>query len=167
MAKGGRGRLFAGLALIVAGGVLLASRFITIDRAPLWLLALGVLAALYGILRRSAGWIEAGMAALGLGAGMALGDVGAGGIAKGVWLPLAAGGALLMAWAMVRLTGFVGRWWTLVPAAVLLVVAAARIAGSLAWRLPPAVEQAVRTWWPGALVVVGVVLVVSTLRRRR
>lgn len=160
-------RLFSGLVLVVAGGVLLAPRLMSIDRAPLWLLGFGVLAGLYGVLMRSAGWIEAGMAALGVGAGMALGDVTAAGIAKGTWLPLAAGAALLGAWAMVRLVGIPRRWWLLVPAVLLLALAAARIAGTMAWRIPPAAEEAVRTWWPAGLIVAGVLLVVPALTRRR
>ncbi len=167
MTKGAqKSRLLAGLVLLVGGGVLLAPRVIGIDRAPLWLLGFGVLAALYGIFVRSATWIEAGMAALGLGSGMALGDVTAAGIAKGEWLPLALGAALLGAWGLVRLTGSSRRWWPLVPAVILLALAAARIDGHVPWRVPPPIEEAVRTWWPAGLVVAGVFLVVTALRRR-
>ncbi len=167
MSKGGsKGRLLAGLALVVGGGVLLLPRVVPIDRAPLWLLGCGVLAALYGIFVRSGGWIEAGMVTLGLGAGMALGDVTAAGIAKGEWLPLALGVALLGAWGLVRLTGSSRRWWTLVPAVMLLALAAVRIAGKVPWRVPPPVEEAIRTWWPAGLVVAGVFLVATALRRR-
>lgn len=167
MASGAHGkRLFAGLVLVVAGGVLLASRLMGVDQAPLWLLGAGVLLGLYGILTRGAGWIEVGMLGLGLGAGMLLGDVMAAGIPKGVWLPLALGAALLLAWVIVRLLGFQRRWWPLPLAAVLLALAAVRLAGPLAWRLPPAAEQAVRIWWPVALVVAGALLIVTALRRR-
>lgn len=162
-----RRKLFTGLVLVVTGGVLLAPRLVSIERAPLWLLGFGVLAALYGIVVRSSGWIEGGMGALGVGAGMALGDVSAAGISKGEWLPLAFGAALLGAWAAGRLVGGHGRWWLLVPAVLLLALAAARIAGSLSWRIPPAADEALRTWWPAGLVVAGALLVVRALRRRR
>lgn len=167
MRKGApKSRLLVGLVLLVGGAVLLAPRVIGVDKAPLWLLGCGVLAALYGILVRSAGWIEAGMGVLGLGAGMALGDVTAGGIGKGEWLLLATGTALLAAWGIVRLASSSRRWWTLVPAVPLLALAALRIGGRLPWHLPPPVEQAVRTWWPAGLMVAGVLLVVTALRRR-
>lgn len=159
-------RLFAGLVLVVAGSVLLGSKLMSVDQAPLWLLGFGVLTGLYGITMRGPGWIELGMFGLGLGAGMLLGDVAAAGIPRGVWLPLAPGAALLLAWAVVRVLGFRKRWWPLPLAVVFLVWAVARVAGSLAWRLPPGVEQGVRTWWPVALIAAGVLLVVTALRRR-
>jgi len=156
-----------GLVLVVGGGVLLLPKVVPIERAPLWLLGCGVLAAVYGIFVRSAGWIEIGMAVLGVGSGMALGDVAAAGIGKGEWLPLALGAGLFGAWGLVRLTGSSRRWWPLVPAVILLALAAARIAGKLAWRVPAPVEEVVRTWWPAGVVLAGVYLVVSALRRRR
>lgn len=161
------GRLFAGLLLAVSGAVLLAPRWLDVQQAPLWLLGVGVLGAVFGIVRRSNGWVEGGMIALGLGAGMLLGDVGVAGIPKGAWLPLALGGALLLAWAIVRLGGTRGRWWPLLPAVLLLALAAARIAGSLAWRLPPALEEGVRAWWPAALVLLGIIIIFSAFHSSR
>jgi hypothetical protein len=55
-------------------------------------------------------------------------------------------------------------WWPLVPGAILLALGGARFLRHIAV-IPPQAMIAVRTWWPAALVVAGVWVLVRALRR--
>jgi hypothetical protein len=158
------GQVTLGVILLTVGAVLLVTRFVPLQAAPLWLLGLGLAFALLGVFQRRYPALVAGMVLLGVGAGMVLGDVEPAGVAKGAWSMLALGGAFVLLYAVDRLLRLRGQWWPLVPGVILLAIGAARSA--VIFRLvPPAVEIAVRTWWPLLLVAFGLGLVIAALRR--
>lgn len=164
MARRQSGQMTLGVILLAVGTVLLATRFVPLQSAPLWLLGLGLAFALLAVFQRRYPALVAGMVLLGVGAGMVLGDVELAGVAKGAWTMLALGAAFVLLYAVDRLVGLGSHVWPLVPGVVLLAVGAARSA--IIFRLvPPAVEIAARTWWPLGLVALGVGLVVAALRR--
>jgi hypothetical protein len=164
MARSRRPSLVLGIGLLVVGGVLLATRLGTVETAPAWLLGVGAGLALIGILRRSYPALVGGMVLLGIGAGMLLGDRGVANLRAGTWLLLGLGGGFIGVYVLALVLQLRQHWWPLIPGAVLLAVAGARVARDFAL-LPPNVEIAVRTYWPAALIIVGIFVVVRALRR--
>jgi hypothetical protein len=157
-----------GIVLAAAGAVLLAVNFTSVSRLPAWLLALGFALGLLGVVQRAYASLVAGCVLLGLGAGVVLGERGVGGIDRGNWLFLALGIAFLAIYLLGMLLGFGKRWWPLVPGLGLVAAAAARGGWPLGVHrtlLPPTAEHLVRTWWPAALVALGLWLVLRGVKR--
>jgi len=163
MARTQKSNLAFGVILLVVGGVLLVTRFVPMETAPAWLLGLGVGLALIAIVNGSYGALVAGMVLLGLGAGMVLGDRGVGEIRAGTWILLGLGAGFLGIYVLALILKLRSHWWPLVPGFVLLAIGGARYLRHFTL-LPPEVVMAVRTWWPAALVLVGVWMLLRALR---
>jgi hypothetical protein len=163
MARAQKSNLAFGVMLLVVGGVLLATRFIPIETAPAWLLGLGLGLTLIAIVSASYGPLVAGMILLGLGAGMLLGDRGVAEIPSGTWIVLGLGAGFIGIYVLALILKLRSHWWPLVPGFILLAIGGARYVRHFTL-LPPEVIMAARTWWPAALVVVGVWVVVRALR---
>jgi hypothetical protein len=163
MARTKNSQVTFGILLAVVGGVLLLTRISEVQRAPAWLLGLGVGLAMIAIVARSYGSLVGGMILLGLGAGMLLGDHGVAGVPAGSWILIGLGVGFIGVYLIGLLLQLSSRWWPLVPGVVLLAVAGARYLRSFAF-LPPELVAAVRVWWPIALVLAGILVVVKALR---
>jgi len=164
MARSKSSQVTLGAVLLVAGGILLATRFVAIEAAPAWMLGVGCALTAAAVVRRHLATLAGGMALLGLGAGMVLGDRGVGGVRAGSWLLAGLGAGLIGLYLLARLLRMSRNAWPLLAGVVLLAVVGARAVRDFAL-LPPAVVMAVRMWWPAALVVIGLLLVVRGLRR--
>jgi hypothetical protein len=154
-----------GVAVLALGVVLLTTRFVPIRSAPAWLLGLGLGVTLLGLVQRSAAALVGGLAALGLGAGLVLGDAAAGALPKNSWTLLGLGVGLLAALPLGRMLTLRVPWWSTAAGAALAVVALLRAVRDFEL-LSPRAEVALRTWWPVALVLVGGWLVVRAARGR-
>ncbi|HVN32712.1 MAG TPA: hypothetical protein VMT45_12080 [Thermoanaerobaculaceae bacterium] len=163
MARGNKSNLAFGVMLLVVGGVLLATRLVLIETAPAWLLGLGLGLALIAIVNASYGPLVAGMILLGLGAGMLLGDRGVADIGSWTWNVLGLGAGFVGIYVLSLILKLRSHWWPLVPGFILLALGGARYVRHFTL-LPPEVMMAVRTWWPAALVVVGVWVVIRAMR---
>ena len=164
MARTRKSNLTAGVILVVIGGVLLVTRFALLATAPAWLLGLGVGLALIAIVTRAYGALVGGMILLGLGAGMALGDREVGGVSPGAWIQLGLGAGFVGIWVLALILGMKRHWWPLVPGVILLALGGARFLRHIVV-IPPEAMIAVRTWWPAALVVAGIWVLVRALRQ--
>ena len=164
MARTRKSNLTAGVILVVIGGVLLVTRFALLATAPAWLLGLGVGLALIAIVTRAYGALVGGMILLGLGAGMALGDREVGGVSPGAWIQLGLGAGFVGIWVLALILGMKRHWWPLVPGVILLALGGARFLRHIVV-IPPEAMIAVRTWWPAALVVAGIWVLVRALRK--
>ena len=164
MARTRKSNLTAGVILVVIGGVLLVTRFALLATAPAWLLGLGVGLALIAIVTRAYGALVRGMILLGLGAGMALGDREVGGVSPGAWIQLGLGAGFVGIWVLALILGLKRHWWPLVPGVILLALGGARFLRHIVV-IPPEAMIAVRTWWPAALVVAGIWVLASALRK--
>jgi hypothetical protein len=164
MARTRKSNLTAGLILVVIGGILLVTRFALLATAPAWLLGLGVGLALIAIVTRAYGALVGGMILLGLGAGMALGDREVGGVSPGAWIQLGLGAGFVGIWVLALILGLKRHWWPLVPGVILLALGGARFLRHIVV-IPPQAMIAVRTWWPAALVVAGIWVLVRGLRK--
>ncbi len=164
MARARNANLTLGVVLLVVGGVLLATRFVPIEAAPAWLLGLGVGLALIGIVTGSYGALVPGMILLGLGAGMVLGDREVAGVRPGTWTVLGLGAGFVGIYVLALVLKMRSHWWPLVPGVCLLAVGGARYVRHFPL-ISPRMEIAVRAWWPAALVVVGVWILVRALRK--
>ncbi len=152
-----------GVLLAASGAVLLAVNFASVSRLPAWLLALGFALGLLGVVQRASASLVAGCVLLGLGAGIVLGERTVAGVDRGSWLLLGLAAGFLLVYLLGVVLRLGTRWWPLVPACALLAAAAARGASPL--RIPPAAEQVVRSWWPAALVALGLWLVLRGVKR--
>jgi hypothetical protein len=155
--------LTVGIMLLVVGGVLLATRFVAIQAAPTWLLGIGVGLCLIAILGRSYASLVGGMVLLGLGAGMILGDRGAANLHAGTWILLGLGAGFIGIYLLALVLQLPSHWWPLVPGLVLVAVGGARLLRHFTL-FPPEVVMAVRAWWPAALVLAGLWVVIRALR---
>jgi len=153
-----------GVVLIAVGSILMVTRLAPVQTAPAWLLGLGLALALIGILQRRYAPLVGGLILLGLGAGMVLGDLHALGLSIRAWRLIALGLGFVGVFALGALIGMSRRWWPLVPGIILIGLGVAPSLRDLLF-VPPEVEIIVRTWWPAALVVAGVVVVIGALRR--
>lgn len=163
MARTRSRQLTFGVVLLAVGIILLVTRFVPLQSAPTWLLGLGLAFSLVAILQRSSAPLVAGMILLGLGAGFVLGDHELAGLHKGTWTLVGLGGGFIGIYVLGLVLGLRAHWWPLVVGLVLVGIGVGR---ELHYKLviPPAVEIAVRTWWPAALVVAGIFVVVRALR---
>ena len=164
MARTRKSNLTAGVILVVIGGILLVTRFALLATAPAWLLGLGVGLALIAIVTRSYGALVGGMILLGLGAGMALGDSAVAGLSPGAWMQLGLGAGFVGIWVLALILGLKRHWWPLVPGVILLALGGARFLRHIVV-IPPEAMIVVRTWWPAALVVAGIWVLVRALRK--
>ena len=164
MARSKSSQVTLGALLLVVGGILLATRFVAIEAAPAWMLGIGCALTAIAIVRRHYGSLVGGMVLLGLGAGMVLGDRGVAGGRMGSWLLAGLAAGFLGLYLLALLLKISRHPWPLVVGIVLLAVVGARHLREFTL-LPPAVVMAVRTWWPVALVVVGLVLLIRGLRK--
>jgi hypothetical protein len=164
MARARKSNLALGVILLAVGGVLLVTRFVPMESAPAWLLGIGVGLALIGIVSRSYGALVGGMILLGLGAGMVLGDREVLGIRPGTWIVFGLGAGFVGIYLIALILKLRSHWWPLVPGAILLGIGGARYVRHFVL-VSPQIEMAVRTWWPAALLVAGVWIVVRALRK--
>ncbi|MGE5236278.1 MAG: hypothetical protein ACM3O7_08030 [Acidobacteriota bacterium] len=163
MARSKSAQLTVGVVVLALGLVLLVTRFAPVSAAPAWLLGLGLAFSFLAIFQRSYGALVAGMILLGIGSGMVLADYGVAGLQARTWRMLALGFGFVGIFAVAVILQLNRHWWPLLVGAALLASAAAPFVRRLAF-IPPSVEIAVRTWWPVALVVGGLVLVIHALR---
>jgi hypothetical protein len=161
MARTRSSGLTFGVLLVAVGAVLLATRYVRIGSAPLWLLGLGIAFSLIAILGRSYASLVAGMILLGVGAGMVLESRGVGGMPRSSWIPLCLAVGFLGIWLLGLVLQLQKHWWPLIPAVALAIYGGAGLIG----RLPVKLAAMVLDWWPLALVLVGAVLVFRALRR--
>lgn len=164
MARSTSSQITFGILLLTVGGVLLATNLVAVSTAPAWMLGLGLAFALIAIFRRSLGALVAGGVLLGLGSGMVLGDRGVAGLREGSWIMLGLAAGFLAIYVVGLLLKVSRHPWPLVVSFVLVAIVAARVVRHFRL-LPPEVVIAARTWWPAALVVVGLVLLVRGIRR--
>ena len=164
MARSQSSQITLGVLLLAVGGILLATRFVALDAAPAWMLGIGCALALTAILRRHYGSLIGGSLLLGLGAGMVLGDRAVAGWRMNSWLLTGLAAGFLGLYVVAALLKMNRNPWPVVVGAVLLAIVAARQLRDFTL-LPPSVVMAVRTWWPAALVVIGLTLLVRGLRR--
>jgi hypothetical protein len=163
MARTRKSNLTLGLILLVAGAILLVTRFIPIETAPAWLLGIGAALALIAVISASYGALVGGMVLLGLGSGMVLGDRGVAGIPAGTWILFGLGAGFLGIYLLALILKLNKNWWPLVPGVVLLAAGGWRYVRHFTL-MPPEVVMAVRTWWPAALVVAGAWILIRALR---
>jgi hypothetical protein len=163
MARKSSSQITLGILLLAVGGILLATRFVALDTAPVWMLGLGFALALIAIVRRHYPALVGGMVLLGLGAGMVLGDRAVNGWRMSTWILGALAVGFVLVYLIAMLLKLKSNPWPLVVAGVLLAIVAARFVREFTL-LPPAVVIAVRTWWPVALVVVGFLMLLRGLR---
>jgi hypothetical protein len=166
MARGGSGSAgFAvGIMLVVAGGALLARHFVPIGWQHTLLLALGLSLCLIAIFRRSYPALVPGMLVLAVAAGLVLASRHMLGLGRPSWLMLCLGLGFVAIYLLGLVMGMRSHWWPLVPGAALLVLSG----GDSVWRLaslPPWLVEAVRVWWPVALVVAGLGVLIAALRK--
>lgn len=164
MARSASSQITLGVVLLAVGGILLATRFMLLETAPTWMLGLGFALALLAILRHHYGLLVGGMVLLGLGAGMVLGDRAVAGWRMNTWILCGLAAGFLGIYVMALLLKLRSNPWPLIAAGVLLAIVAARHLGDFTL-LPPSVVIAVRTWWPAALVVGGLLLLFRGMRR--
>jgi hypothetical protein len=152
-----RSGLVGGLVLVGIGLFMLGAQVVP-NVGRLLPLGVGVALLAAGIVRRAYGLIIPGCIVSGVGAGVALGG----------WFPEAPGGALVLLslaggffaiWGVAALLGMPGNhWWPFVPGTAIGITGLAVLSAS-------AVEDVLRLW-PVALVVIGLLLVGSTLLPR-
>jgi hypothetical protein len=164
MARTNNRNLVLGVVLLAVGGILMATRLALLETTPAWLLGLGAALALIAIVTRGYGVLIGGMILLGLGAGMVLGDRGVGGLRAGTWTLIGLGAGFIGIYLMNLILQLKRHWWPLIPGLALLAVAGARYVRNFRL-LPPEVLIALRTWWPAALVVVGLAMIIVAVRK--
>lgn len=147
-----RGRLIAGISLVIAGLGLFALEAVdqTGDAAILIVIGAVFIAAYF--MRRIYGFLIAGCIALGVGLGQAAeqifdttGDVAALGIGIGFGL----------IYAIDRLTDGSAHWWPLIPGGILLTIGISSLSGSVSDYL-----------WPVLLIVAGGVVLFGAQRQK-
>lgn len=154
--------LFAGIALIGIGALLLIAQFIQAQWLSLLILpTLGAIFLLWGLIARNPGLLVPGgiLSGIGLGAYLNSGPFveAAERVQGGVFmLAFAAGWALIVAASLV-----IGRpqWWPLIPGSLMALIGAALLGGDLGLQL---LEWAGKLW-PLVLISVGLAIL---LRRR-
>jgi hypothetical protein len=146
-----------GIMLVVIGVVLLAAQWLEVTGA-------GVLAAIAAVFltayatTRNYGFLIPGMILGGLAAGVGLQESGydpQGGL---VVIGLAAG--FFGIFMLDVFTGHPDRWWPLIPAGILSIVGSDQLVRGTV------VPDTIARYWPLALVVAGVAILMSTLRSR-
>jgi hypothetical protein len=165
MARGGSGSAgFAiGVVLVVAGGVLLMRHVVPLGWQHALLIACGVSLCLIAIFRRAYPTLVAGMVVLAVAGGLVLGARHTLGLGRSSWLMLCLGLGFVGIYLLGLVTGMRSHWWPLAPGAALLILSG----GDSVWRLaslPPWFSEAVQAWWPVALVVLGLVILIGALR---
>jgi len=163
VARSRSSQLTLGVVLLVCGAAVVAARLMPAESAPAALLGVGLVLGLVAVVRRIYWALVAGCVLIGIGSGALLGHRAVGGLAKGSWLLLCLGGAFVAVYLIGLLLRFKGNWWPLVPGVALLAVGAGRVSRQFPI-VPPSVEPMIRTWWPVALMVVGLWLVIRGAR---
>jgi len=148
--------------LCAVGVALLLGRSQLMDYGPAFLLAFGVALSLHGVFSRKLSPLVPGCILLGLGSGMYLGDRGLEPLGVVRWNVLGLGLGFLLLVLLALLLGLGAQWWALVVGGVLVTAAALPELKAL---LDPPLVVAMRTYWPVALVVLGLYLVVRELFR--
>jgi hypothetical protein len=164
MARSTSSQITLGILLLAVGGIMLVTRFVALEAAPTWMLGLGLALALIAVVRRHYGSLVGGMVLLGLGAGMVLGDRAVAGWRMSAWILAGLAAGFLGIYVIALLLKLRSHPWPLIVAGVLIAIVAARYVREFTL-LPPSVVMALRTWWPAALVVVGLLLLFRGLRR--
>lgn len=164
MARQNAPQLTLGIALLAVGGVLLATHFFAIDTAPAWLFGIGLGLTLIAILRRAYGALVGGMVLLGLGSGFVLGDYGTFGLRVGTWILLGLGAGFIGIYVLGVILKMNRHWWPLIPGFVLLATGGARYIRHFAF-IPPEAAIFVRTWWPAALVLAGLFVIIRAVKK--
>lgn len=153
--KGPSRSAMPGVVLVVAGLVLFALQWAPDPAGPSVLLAVGAAFMTGYVMRGLYGLLIPACVLLGLGAGVLLEDLGLGPSGP---VPLALGAGFIAIWAIDLLRRRSTPWWPLVPGGVLVLVGVAdEIVG---------VEQVLSKTWPVAIVIVGVGIIVGSVRGR-
>jgi hypothetical protein len=164
MARSGSPQVTLGIALLVVGGILLATRFVAVETAPAWFLGIGCGLALLGIVRRAYAPLLLGLILTGLGSGMLLGDAGVAGVQAGTWLLFGLGAGLALVYPIALLVRVRTHWWPFALGLFLAAIGGVRVVEHFRF-LPPDIEIAARTWWPAVLVLAGAWFLIKGLRR--
>jgi len=154
MDKRNSGRVAAGLALIILGGALyVLERNAGLDAAALFFLIGGAFLAAY-LYRREFGLLIPAGVLLGLGTGVFLEQTRYNFGQPNLW-------GLGLGFLSITVIGAIyerkNRWWPLIPGAVLIVLGLPRVGGAIDFLLAN---------WPLALVLAGVIVLISGFFRR-
>ena len=161
MARVGGKQLFLGLVITAVGVALLLARMHVLAYAPAMLLALGTALSLFGVFTRRLPSLVPGCVLLGLGLGFFWGERAYQGVAMVKWPMAGLGLGFLLIFLLSWVLALGRQLWALVVGLILLSVAT--LPNLKGW-LPPDLVIAVRSFWPVALVAVGLYLVVRGLR---
>jgi len=155
--RGADGRWIGGLILILIGAGLLANQYIPdIGRYAPLLVGLGLL--IIFLVTRNAGALIGGAIVTGIGVGLLM-DVQFPPSEGTSWIPLCLGLGFLGIWVFGGLLRMPeARFWPLIPGGILTFVGIAALGG-----LSSQVGQYI---WPIVLILIGVVSIASSLRRR-
>ncbi len=148
----------AGAVLIALGIVLLAVQLFQ-PRDSDWIVlgSISVLLLAFYAATRKDGFLVPGAIVGGLAIGLGLEDLGYGMNGAAVVLGLAAG--FLAIYVVDTLFGAHPHWWPVIPGGILAVVGGTQAIGGTE------AEAFVAQWWPVALIVVGVLVLVAGQRR--
>jgi len=154
--RGADGRWIGGIILILIGAGLLANQFVPdIGRYAPLIVGLGLL--IIFLLTRNAGALIGGSIVTGIGVGLLMDERFP--ISGGSWIPLCLGLGFLGIWVFGGLLRMPeARFWPLIPGGILTFVGIVAVGG-----LTSDIGQYV---WPIVLIAIGVVSIVSSLRRR-
>ncbi len=155
--RGADGRWIGGLILILIGAGLLANQYIPdIGRYAPLVVGLGLL--IIFIVTRNAGALIGGAIVTGIGVGLLM-DVQFPPSEGTSWIPLCLGLGFLGIWVFGGLLRMPeARFWPLIPGGILTFVGIAALGG-----LSSQIGQYI---WPIVLILIGLVTIVSSLRRR-
>lgn len=146
-----------GIMLIVIGCVLLAAQWLDVTGAGV-LAAIGAVFLTAYVTSRNYGFLIPGMILGGLAAGVALQESGYDPQGGMVVMGLAAG--FFGIFIIDVFTGHPDRWWPLIPAGILSVVGSDQLVrGTI-------VADTIARYWPLALVVAGVAILMTSMRSR-
>ncbi|HNZ12309.1 MAG TPA: hypothetical protein PLA25_05675 [Anaerolineaceae bacterium] len=174
-------RLFAGVGLILAGGLFLLSSLNILDIGGLVIggfFMLGGLAFLFHLMTNRSAWWAAipGCVLVGIGAAILLGNLG-----DGRWSGMAVLGGIALAFWLVYLLN-TANWWAIIPAGVMTTLVAVTgleglqvdeagiflfglaITFALVALLPSMGTRKTWAWWPaGILAIIGVLALFSAM----
>lgn len=151
-------RSLPGIMLIVIGLVLLAAQWFEITGA-------GVLAAIAAVfltsyvMSRNYGFLVPAMILGGLAVGVGLQESGID--PQGGWVVIGLAGGFFAIFVIDVLAGHPDRWWPLIPAGILAAVGSDQLVRGTV------VSDAIARFWPVALVLAGIAVLITSLRSGR
>lgn len=164
-AHDGRGRMVGGSVMLVAGLLLLVAQFFTVG--SWFLVALGLVFLVAGVVTRTAGWFipggileGVGFGALAIESGLVRGDTVEGGA---FLLIFALGWASI--YVLTRIFTAQPLRWALIPGAILAAIGGLLLLGEVGLSTLATVSQALAYVWPLALIAAGVAVILRGRRR--